>query len=365
MSIKSILKSLERFIKKRVWEITVVFSGNREHDGPRPDAQEIGSLLILRVDGKIGNMVLTLPLIPAFRSLFPAAELRVLTAPNQAPILKHNPFIRELIPFAFRDLIVRPFRSLALFRKLAGADLVIECSNPGSFSLSHAFLLLLTRGRYRLGFDRGESRRFLDFAVPLNQDQHYRDIMLDLARFFRADIEVKGIQVFLSPGEIEEGERFVNEIRNGRNDACVIGIWAGARHRKKWDRENYARLGEALAAVRAVPFFLFGPEEERLRGEYSDTANTIAVTVTDIRKLASIFNACDLIICGDTGPLHLAAALQRPTIGLFNFPNMNIYGYDDGNRFRSVFLPGLDDPVAGIAAIAREILETVKTGEHA
>ncbi|MCL5019681.1 MAG: hypothetical protein M1426_04290, partial [Patescibacteria group bacterium] len=335
-----VFKSLERSAKKVLFAILKLFSHSSQNIVILPDADAIRSVLIIRVDGKMGNMVLTLPMIQAAKNLFKSAHITVLMDQRQKRLLENIPFINECIVYEWKRYLKYPWLWFSFLKNIRGYNLVVECSNPGSFSVSHALLLVLTGSKYRLGFDRGESNKFLNLLVPLNTEKHYREMMLDLIRIFNQPLFHS--LPYIVPTEVEK--------MNGRNFLIgtsynlgnkYIGIWVGARHQKQWQIENYFLIAKQLEEISgATVLFLFGLEERKIYEKLDKDKRERARLFTDVRLLASAMLVCDLIISGDTGPLHLSVTLGRPTLGLFSLLNMHTYGYDDGKVNRMLYLPG-------------------------
>jgi heptosyltransferase I len=89
---------------------------------------------------------------------------------------------------------------------------------------------------------------------------------------------------------------------------------------KRWPPERFGEVAAFLREIRDLPsFVLWGPGEEGLAGavvERSDGAARVA-PATRIADLLALSRAAALMISGDTGPLHLAAAVGTPTVSLF------------------------------------------------
>jgi lipopolysaccharide heptosyltransferase I len=89
---------------------------------------------------------------------------------------------------------------------------------------------------------------------------------------------------------------------------------------KRWPPERYGELAAFLRDVRGLPsFVLWGPGEEGLAGAVVESSARAArlAPPTGLADLLALSRAASLMISGDTGPLHLAAAAGTPTISLF------------------------------------------------
>src|SRR5690606_35378256 len=98
---------------------------------------------------------------------------------------------------------------------------------------------------------------------------------------------------------------------------------------KAWREARFAELGAALAADGHHVLFLWGGEaERRLAARLAEAAPgaTIAPKTDSLRQLAALLEAADLVVGVDSGPLHLAAALGTPVLGLYGPKHPGTYG---------------------------------------
>jgi ADP-heptose:LPS heptosyltransferase len=106
-----------------------------------------------------------------------------------------------------------------------------------------------------------------------------------------------------------------------RSDVPVVVLSPGAAWKtKRWGELNFARLNDALIRRFQVRTLLtWGPGEESLvQSVVRSTAYTPAIApATTLLQLAALITRSRVFVGGDTGPLHLAAALGTPTVALF------------------------------------------------
>jgi lipopolysaccharide heptosyltransferase I len=98
---------------------------------------------------------------------------------------------------------------------------------------------------------------------------------------------------------------------------------------KRWPPERFARLADRLARSRGLSVaVLAGPGEEALARSVSDSAATkpAVVSTPSLRHLSETLSRAALVVAADTGPLHLAAALGRPVLGLYGPKEPAVYG---------------------------------------
>jgi ADP-heptose:LPS heptosyltransferase len=101
----------------------------------------------------------------------------------------------------------------------------------------------------------------------------------------------------------------------------LVALNPGAgRADKQWPVEHFRRLADRLAHEPNVKvLLLWGPDEIHMARQIRDgsSARPILAPPTDLHELAALLRRCALMVANDTGPLHLAAALGTPSLGLF------------------------------------------------
>jgi ADP-heptose:LPS heptosyltransferase len=127
-------------------------------------------------------------------------------------------------------------------------------------------------------------------------------------------------RVILSPDELALGRQRVRT-KFGDSEGPVVGLFVGGRKSrgKRWDKENFLRLALMLNGCGAKVMVFVGPEERELAAYFHSEvgARTKVVFEPDLRRFAMLISACDLFVACDSGPVHLACALQVRTVAIF------------------------------------------------
>ena len=128
-------------------------------------------VLVVRPNFRIGNTVITSPIVPALRGRFPGAELHLLGADTTAGLLAGLPV--DAVHAMSRRFILRPWQFVALMRRLRALrfDVAVE-AGLGSFSGS--LFTYLSGARYRVGVE-GSGERFLNVRLPRPRPEHCYD----------------------------------------------------------------------------------------------------------------------------------------------------------------------------------------------
>lgn len=332
---KNRLKSTELFFKRQLRRTL-----NRllpVTPKPAPNASEIKTVLLYRLDQRLGNGILLLPLLRAIRETLPNAQIHYLIHEPVANLFQETTgdLIDQIWPYNQPALMKRPWRYLKLIRQLRNAsiDVAITSHNPDNFSLSQAIFGRLLYPRYLIGFDARDSAKYYNVAIKSSTDKHYSDAMIDLWRAIdnTATCRFGGFTV---ADEIQQ--RLRNKFPVYEDGGILI--WLGATGRKVLNRQQIDLIHELVEKKSKRPiYFACGPADRPLLTQHQDEIkNNTLIWEGSLLETAAFFSRFSLFLSGDTGPMHLAAALDVPTLTIFSDSNMTQYGYQDGQRHISL-----------------------------
>lgn len=349
----SFLKSAERSGKKILAAILKIFVSSDQIKPDQVNLSEIKKILIVHQDRKIGNFILTTPLLISAKNNFPGAQIDILLSKNNRILCENFPGINEIYSFDHKGFIKNPFRFFRLISHLRKKNysLAVESSKPGGTSFLNGLITYFTTAGCRVGFEGGSGSIFTNIHVIPDYSKHYYSMKQELLNIFLKEKKYYKPRIFSDETETEKMKEFLKKKFSLKKDSKVIGIWIGARHNKKWDIKNFRLLYSKIISEKNFPVLAFGIEEEN---EYKKTdKNSVnSILLKDLKKLKSFISACSIFICGDTGPLHFSFALEVPTIGIFLQDNYTTYGYaEDGNNL--IVTPDNDEEMI------RKILEGI------
>jgi heptosyltransferase-1 len=125
----------------------------------------------------------------------------------------------------------------------------------------------------------------------------------------------------LTPDE-EEQRKCDAWLRQYRSDRFVLLSPGAGWGAKQWPAERYGQLALRLAEIGFPSFVHAGPSEGELARAVEAASNRTAIPVEcSLRRLIALTRRAAVFIGGDTGPLHLAAALQVPVVAIFGPTN--------------------------------------------
>ncbi len=276
--------------------------------------QSTERFLLVRLSS-LGDLVHTLPVIPALRSSFPNARIDWLVDRRWFPLIKLVDGIDEVIP------LDRSFSGyLACARRLRQAHYSCAVDFQGLYR--SAVLVRLSGVEHRIGRDRsaarepGAARFYTDRVIPTGQ--HVADMNSSLA--MRAGAVPQAEMQFPLHVPQNEAQRVRERLREKGIDAYVVVSPGGGWKSKCWPPDRYGTLCSALWRRHGVHAVInVGPGEEDLGASVvraSTPAKPLALR-PQLAELPALLAGARLVIGGDTGPLHLAAALGSRVVALF------------------------------------------------
>ncbi|SDC08716.1 heptosyltransferase-3 [Candidatus Frackibacter sp. WG12] len=269
----------------------------------------------------IGDLVFITPLLKTLSKNYPDAEIEISIQKQLVDILRYNPHIDRIIPFDKKGDHSSLSGYLSYIKELraVNADLTITLQDNPRLAL----LAKLSGAPRRIGFARHWSRKFFytDPVYP-NDKQHRVNYYLDIARALPEvkDIYDEGLEMYVNEREKEEIKDFLAKLGVESNDR-VIGLNIGGNWpTKRWPREKFAQLGDALVQQGYKVIILGGPgdvEDAELIRQKMKEEVLIAAGKTTLLQLAALEAELDVVISGDTGPMHMAVAMGAKVVALF------------------------------------------------
>lgn len=288
--------------------------------GNRTPLPNIHKILVIRVDG-IGDLLNSTPAISLLRENYPSAEITVLAQPLNAPVLMGNPDVDRVLTFA-RDGEHRGLKArLRFYRALRRERFqLVVAMQTGMWS---HFVALLSGATYRLGRYQKRFKSTLTHAwhgkYPKGET-HEVDRNLELVRLVCEGEGRRKLKFHLLPAEIETAKAHLTSCGISA-DAFLIGIHpGGSSFDKRWPEKQYAELADRLVQqYNATILLLRGPGEAALTHNIQQAMQfpAIAHAPETIRELGALLSCCNLVVCNDSGPMHLAAALDVPMVAVF------------------------------------------------
>jgi heptosyltransferase I len=301
----------------------------------------------------LGDVVLATALVQTLRKNFPAAQLTWITSGMTRELLgglDGVEFITVPRPMKFGDY-------LALRRTLRGRDFDVLLAAQASFraNLVHACV----PAKRKIGFDARRGRDLHGLFVSERiayRDEHLAEGFLGFAGALGVapGNNVRQLALPLGATDREAARALV-----GEGDYFVINP-AASKPERNWRAERYAAVAEHIARTWGWRIVLTGgasPAEQALTDAVAAQLKTPALNLagrTSLRTLAAVLAGAKGLLAPDTGPVHLAAAVGTPVVGLYAVARSALTGPWPEQRYC----------VDRYAEAARQFLGTAQPGWH-
>lgn len=314
------MKQLEKLLKKTSLYLLSPFFNKKSKESITPNWHEFKRVLVFRLDNRLGNAILVLPLIQSIKRSSSSIKIDVMMSASFVDIYENHPDINQIIPYDQAFLIKNPFRYLGLINKLRKNqyDVIFSSSNANAFSVSQAIFAGILGAGYTVGFDWQDSRKLYSIVVKGNTNIQYGMAQVDLWRYFDVDAQAELPKVYFNPKKSSK-----LEYKN-------VLFWLGATKNKILPEFLISKLLDILIEKNIQYQFSAGPADEKLFKDYPDEwYQKTQFLKGSIIDTASFFLNYNMIITPDTGPMHLAVALGIPTVQVFVNSDPIWYGYAD------------------------------------
>ena len=290
------------------------------------------NILVVKLSA-IGDVIHALPVSYAIKERFPEAHLTWVVEKPAYPILEDNPYIDDIILFEKAK-----FRSVSGFlheigsfrRRLRARRYDASLDLQGLFK--SAAIVWNAGARQRVGTaNMREGAHLVSRPVRgAHAEGHIVERYLDVARALGCTVDEVRFPVAVSERDRAAAEALL--VREGvQAGRPFVAFAIGANWpNKRWPVEHFAALADRLYRAHYVPVLVGGGRLDETLAQDIMAASEIPpvnlVGRTNLKQLAHIFTRAALVLGGDTGPVHLAAGLRRPTVMLMGPTDANRNG---------------------------------------
>jgi lipopolysaccharide heptosyltransferase II len=309
-------------------------------------------ILVIRLD-LIGDLVLSMTVVRALKRSYPEAEIDLLALPASAKVVMHDPELTEIItydPNVWRRpkalIQAKNWRDVYKLRRhlrMRHYDIVVSV-----FGAWAGVIAVLSGAKRRVGFGRESYPGFMTDNVPgrhwsPGDRKHEVDYCLELAKSSGAITSPadRTPLLYVDPQARQQLEQLlIQEGVKPEKPLIACHVSSNNGQSKRWPIPYWATLIDKLIREQDAQVILTGAPtdlsliESVLRNMQEQAINLAGKT--SLPQLVALLQRADLVISGDSGPMHIAAAVGTPLIA--------IHGPTD---------PALSGPVSPTATILR------------
>jgi len=288
--------------------------------------------LAVLTDGGVGDLLMAEPALNALHRHF-GVGLSVLTSPYAGSILEGNPAVAEVIA-----------DDESASRRAAAERLRPHAFTHAVVFWSNARIAAIVQ-QAGIPVRVGQARRLYSFRytirVPIRTEagdttSHWSDVQMDYARALGAQPRAEDyrVEIRLEDRDRKEasdllaghriGGQFValHAARGLSGPFAGLGAARAARMtRVRWPVWRFAQIGDALGDAFDAPVVLTGGRDSQAIvsdiGLAMRRRNVVLAGRTSLRGLAALYERATAVVALDSGPMHIAAAVGAPTVGIF------------------------------------------------
>jgi heptosyltransferase I len=272
----------------------------------------------------VGDAVHVLPVINAIKRTHPSSRITWVLQPGPASLVRGHPAVDDIVSFDR----TRGWRAFADVRRELSRrrfDLLLDLQ----VYFKAGMITALSGAPVRLGFDRARARDlnwlFTNRRIPPSRVKHVQDAYFE----FLSELKIPAEPVTWNLGPWPGEHDWQREWLSGVTCPFAAIVVGSSKSAKDWIPERWAAVCDILYTSYGIQPVLVGGNTEREAGaaaRISASARRPPINAlgSGLRRLVSILDASSLVLAPDTGPLHMAVALDRPVISLI--------GYSDPRR---------------------------------
>jgi ADP-heptose:LPS heptosyltransferase len=282
------------------------------------DLSRIRRLLFLQYETALGTAVNATPVFEAVKRGRPEASIAVACHPLTCELLKYNEFIDDLILTTHPDRgFLRAGCELALGTRKLGHPFDCALTDAGNQKSRLALMMLGVRTKLRMGFTNAKELYHLALGYDRRQSALQNNLrLLDLLELGKADVRPRA---FFSSRELEVAIELLakNGLLNDRPIAVLVTQASGGQP-SRWFDQRFVDVADSIAeSLRAHVLFVGTASEAVAIGAIQSRMKNPSVSLagqTNITELAALLCHCDLAVSLDTGPMHVARAVELPMV---------------------------------------------------
>jgi len=328
---KGLLKFIDRFVgvpiafllgtTSRLWQPRRILSQGA-----------VCNILIIKLSA-VGDSILAVPAWRSLRERFCQSGITVICSSVTHDTLSAFPFFDDIIHLNIEKMVRKPRALFGFLRDLRSRefDLVIDFDQ---WMRMTALLSFATGAPKRVGFDtKDQHRRFCyTHTVRPSEQRHEVNSFMDLAVAAGAARGSRELQMWIPDEDLAAARDTISYAR--RDSRIVVAFHpgcGGSGTPRQWPADAFVNLGKKLTeSSREIAVVVTGspgeiPLAEEIANRIGDRCISLA-GAQSITRFAALLKCCNLLVCGNTGAMHVAAAVGVPTVALHGPTNPHKWG---------------------------------------
>ncbi len=278
------------------------------------DKSKVENVLIF-TQKRIGDTIVSIPSFRAIKENLPKSQITVFAISYIKDILDRIPDIDNIVTY---DMGFSFFQKAKFAKKLSTNRFDLAIDLTCDYTFEAALWAFLSKAKYRVGYNTyGRGFLFHKAVKQKKEPIHITEKILNITRSINLDTDNKSLKLSASNEALEAVRQDLQKNEIGSKD-ILIGIHPGGHYpTQRWLTDRFADLADQLIERHQIRIVLLGgPKELELIDLIKKTMQNTPIIFLNqpVRNLLALIQSCSLLICNNSGPLHLATALGTPTV---------------------------------------------------
>ncbi|WP_338945096.1 glycosyltransferase family 9 protein [Fusobacterium canifelinum] len=267
----------------------------------------IKSILFLRYDGKIGDMVVNSLMFREIKKVYSDIKIGVVARGAAIDIIKDNPNVDKIYEY-HKDR--KKIKKLALKIKEEKYDLLIDFSEM--LRVNQMMLINLCGARINIGIER-ENWNLFDISLNVRDfNKHISELYIKILKFL-------GINNINSSYDVFSSDYLLEKLDLENKKYCVFNPYAASKHRS-FSNENIEKISKIILEKDYEKLILIGNEDKIRELKKLNISKENKVKIIETRgmsEVAELIKGANLVISPDTSIVHLARAFDKKMICIY------------------------------------------------
>lgn len=272
---------------------------------------DINSILFLRYDGKIGDMIINTLLFREIKKRYPHIKIGVVSRGGAIDIIKNNKNVDKIYNYSKKRSDIK---KLARNISSEGYDLLIDFSE--NLKVNQMMFINLCKAKFNMGIEK-ENWELFDMSMKeVNYNFHISKLYTDILKrlgIYDADLSY---DIYLT----KENEEI---LKNIQGNYIVFNPYAASKHRS-FNKDKTFQISKTILENRKENLILIGTNDHRkdLEEIKEKLGKRVSVPILkNILEVASLIKNANLIVTPDTSIVHIAVAYNRDMISIYRKEN--------------------------------------------
>ena len=277
------------------------------------------NILVVNVNW-VGDVIFSTPVFRALKKHFSGVRVTCLAVPRVREILQCCPHVDDIIEYDERGRHFSPLGKWNLVGELRRRRFDAALLLHGSWT--RALLVYGAGIPVRAGYATKKRSRLLTHSLGIpSDDMHRSDVYLKVIESLGISVHDRHVELSVDPTAMQETEALLARHGISPADRLLVVNTGGNWDLKRWPAESFSSLIERLMQNKDWKVVVTGARND------ADRAEAIAARLperpvdltgtTNLKQLLALMRRASVVISNDSGPLHLAASIGTPVVGLF------------------------------------------------